>query len=107
MIEMVLSPTLICGILSLGSAIYATVAGDTKRSILSLWFAGLSVGGLYLSWGAEFLAVLQWILSTLVAISFLFYAVMFGEYGAKDPRDWKKGRLTLFFPPFSERSLRW
>lgn len=76
----------ICAGISLAAAAAATFVGDIRRAILALWVAGLGVGGLYLSLGAELLAVIQWIVSTLVSISFVFYAVMFGEYGVPDRR---------------------
>ena len=55
---------------------------DPKQAILSLWVCGLAIGGVYLSLGFEFLAVLQWLLSTAMAISFFFYSLTFGEFGA-------------------------
>ena len=70
-----------CSAITLGAAIVATFSRDGRRAALSLWITGLGAGGLYLSLGAELLAIVQWIVSTLVAISFIFYAVMFGEYG--------------------------
>ena len=59
----------------------ATFVGDVRRAVLALWVASLGVGAIYLTLGAELLAIIQWIVSTLVAISFIFFAVMFGEYG--------------------------
>lgn len=66
---------------TLGSAAFAALAGDIRKAALALWLAGLGSGGLFLSLGAELLAILQWVVSTLVAVSFIFYAVLFGEYG--------------------------
>jgi NADH:ubiquinone oxidoreductase subunit 6 (subunit J) len=43
------------------------------------------IGGLYLALGAETLAIIQWILSTLGVMAFLFHAVMFGEYANPQP----------------------
>ena len=57
-----------------------TVLRQMKQVVLSLWVAGLGVGAIYLTLGAEFLAIIQWIISTLVALSFIFFSVMFGEY---------------------------
>lgn len=68
------------------SAVAATFLTDMRRSTLALWVTGLMVGGLYMTLGAELLAVLQWILSTAIAISFVFFAAMFGEYGQRSPR---------------------
>ena len=70
-----------CSAITLSAAVVATFSRDGRRAALSLWITGLGAGGLYLSLGAELLAIVQWIVSTLVAISFIFYAVMFGEYG--------------------------
>lgn len=67
--------------ITLGAVGYATFVGDIRRAVLSLWVAGLGIGAIYLTLGAELLAVVQWIVSTLVAISFVFFSVMFGEYG--------------------------
>lgn len=70
--------------ITLGAVIAATFVGDIRRAVLSLWVAGLGIGAIYLTLGAEVLAVVQWIVSTLVAISFVFFSAMFGEYGPGD-----------------------
>jgi len=70
--------------ITLGAVFLATFANDIRRAVLSLWVAGLGIGALYLTIGAELLAVVQWVVSTLVAISFVFFSVMFGEYNAAD-----------------------
>lgn len=62
------------------AAVVAAFAKSFRLVILALWAAGLGAGGLYLTLGAELLAIVQWIVSTLVALSFVFFAVMFGEY---------------------------
>ena len=67
--------------LTLAAVLVATFVGDIRRAVLALWVAGLGVGAVYLTLGAEVLAVVQWIVSTLVAISFIFFSAMFGEYG--------------------------
>jgi NADH:ubiquinone oxidoreductase subunit 6 (subunit J) len=69
--------------ITIGAVGFATFVGDIRRAVLSLWVAGLGIGAIYLTLGAELLAVVQWIVSTLVAISFVFFSVMFGEYGQK------------------------
>ena len=53
----------------------------------------MGIGAVYLTLGAEFLAIVQWVVSTLVTISFLFFSVMFGEY---HPQVSKKNSKTLF-----------
>jgi NADH:ubiquinone oxidoreductase subunit 6 (subunit J) len=70
--------TWIFAALTVVSATVATFAPDLRRSNLSLWLAGLSAGALYLTLGAELLAIVQWIVSTLVAISLLFFSSMYG-----------------------------
>lgn len=62
------------------AAVVAAFAKSFRLVILALWAAGLGAGGLYLTLGAELLAIVQWIVSTLIALSFVFFAVMFGEY---------------------------
>lgn len=42
------------------------------------------MGCVYLTIGAETLAVIQWLTSTMVAISIFFFTVMFGEYERKE-----------------------
>lgn len=71
--------------LTLVSAGAATFLLDIRRAALSLWLTGLFIGGLYLALGAEVLAMIQWILSTLSVMCFLFHAVMFGEYANPQP----------------------
>jgi NADH:ubiquinone oxidoreductase subunit 6 (subunit J) len=76
---------------------FAALASDMKRAILSLWVAGLAVGGLYLTLGAELLAIVQWIVSTVSAISFFFFSVIFGQYRSTEQgRQWPRmvGAIT-------------
>ena len=73
--------------ITLAAALMATFLFSMKRAILSLWVAGLGVGAVYLTVGAEFLAIIQWIVSTLVTISFIFFSVMFGEYRTSETRN--------------------
>jgi NADH:ubiquinone oxidoreductase subunit 6 (subunit J) len=70
--------TWVFAVLTVLSAAVASFAPDLKRSNLALWLAGLSAGALYLTLGAELLAIVQWIVSTLVAISLLFFSSMYG-----------------------------
>jgi NADH:ubiquinone oxidoreductase subunit 6 (subunit J) len=69
-------------IMTLVAVFLATFVNQTRQAILALWVAGLGIGGLYLTLGAEFLAIIQWIISTLVTIGFIFFAVMFGEFNS-------------------------
>jgi NADH:ubiquinone oxidoreductase subunit 6 (subunit J) len=81
--------------ITLFAVLMATFVNHTRRAILSLWVAGLGVGAMYLTVGAEFLAIIQWIVSTLVTISFVFFAVMFGEYNPSEVKEVKKNDLLL------------
>lgn len=93
------SPVILgCSAVTLVSAVIAVFVGDMRRSILALWVAGLGAGGLFLSLGAELLAMIQWIVSTLMTVSFIFYAVMFGEYGKGDDRPLAKRALSAALP---------
>lgn len=74
----------IFAVITLGAALTAAIAESMRRATLALWVAGLSIGGVYLTLGAETLAIIQWIISTLGAISFVFFSVMFGEYIVPD-----------------------
>jgi NADH:ubiquinone oxidoreductase subunit 6 (subunit J) len=74
--------------LTIASAVAATFLLDIRRAALSLWMTGLLIGGLYLALGAEVLAIIQWIISTLGVMCFLFHAVMFGEYANPQPLSW-------------------
>ncbi len=65
--------------IAIAGAGVATIVTDFRRVVLALWVAGLAVGAFYLTLGSEFLAIVQWLVSTLVAIAFLFFSVLFGE----------------------------
>ena len=81
---------------SLAAAAVATFTQNMKTAILALWVAGLGVGCIYLTLEAEFLAVIQWIVSTLLTITFVFFAVMFGEYNPS-PRNRSKYEFIRIF----------
>lgn len=81
--------------ITLSAVLMATFVNHMRRAILALWVAGLGVGAMYLTVGAEFLAIIQWIISTLVTISFVFFSVMFGEYNAPKEKEQKKNRWIL------------
>lgn len=68
-----------CGIIALISAFCAAGFSDTRRAVLALWLSGVSVGGVFLFFQIELLAVTQWIVSTLIAMGFLFYERIFRE----------------------------
>ncbi len=73
------------GAMTLAAVLMATLESQLKRAILVLWAASIGVGALYLTVGAEFLAVIQWIVATVVAIAFTFFSVLFGEYHPVQP----------------------
>jgi NADH:ubiquinone oxidoreductase subunit 6 (subunit J) len=83
--------------IAFGAALVATILPDMRRASLALWVVGLGVGAVYLTVGAELLAVIQWILSTVIAVSLVFFSVMFGEYGAKREKPDKRaiGRIAM------------
>lgn len=71
-------------IITIVSGACAVMAPTLRTTALSLWICGLGVGSLFLGMGAEYIAVAQWILSTLVSVSFVFYSVLFGEVKKKE-----------------------
>lgn len=73
----------ICGIVALLAAFLACIIRSSRNAGLALWCCGMSIGAMYLSLGFELLAIIQWIISTLVGISFIFYAVLFGPKPGK------------------------
>ena len=81
------------GLLALAAVLYATGVAHVRKAILSLWVASLCVGGVYLTLGAELLAILQWVISTLVAMSLIFFSTLFGEYS--DPGEAERERSTV------------
>jgi NADH:ubiquinone oxidoreductase subunit 6 (subunit J) len=83
------------GAVTLGAAAWAALAPDIRRAVLALWVAGLAAGGLYLTLGSELLAIVQWIVSTVTAISFLFFSVVFGQFRAVErPGRWARTGLA-------------
>lgn len=85
----------ICSGLAIGSGVLASLSSNMRRVALSLWVCGLSTGGIFLSLGAEFIAVFQWIVSTLIGISFVFYLVLFGS--EKTEWRWSQVAPSLVF----------
>jgi NADH-quinone oxidoreductase subunit J len=83
-------------VLALLSAAFATLSQNLKYSILCLWITGLGIGAIFLTINAEFLGIIQWIISTLVAISFIFFAVMFGDFGSNERRQRRPIYLSVW-----------
>ena len=86
----------VCGLVMAVGAALAALVPDVRRAALSLWIAGLGAGGIYLSIGAETLAIIQWILSTLVTIAIVFFSVMFGEYRGNEKAHVLKRKEWLY-----------
>ncbi len=81
--------------ITLSAALIATFVRHMRRAILALWVASLGIGALYLTIGAEFLAIVQWVMSTLTTISFIFFSVLFGEYNTPPGRAGRKDMLRI------------
>jgi NADH:ubiquinone oxidoreductase subunit 6 (subunit J) len=88
----------LCCSITLIGAILATFAGDLRVSILALWVAGLGTGGVLLSLGAELLAVVQWIVSTLITLGLLIYGISYGEHGVSDTRPRAQRGVSAILP---------
>lgn len=84
--------------ITLAAALVATFTQNMRSAILALWVAGLGVGAVYLTIEAEFLAIVQWMVSTLLTITFVFFAVMFGEY---NPIKKRRSRYEILLVIFS------
>ena len=95
----------VCSAICLAGALVATFAGDLRVSILAFWITGLGAGGVELSLGGELMAVVQWILTTLVSISLLFHSITYGEYGVKDERPVSRRAAAAVFPVLLGASL--
>ena len=52
---------------------------NERSGIVSLWGCGLGVGGIFLSFEVEFLAILTWCVSSVVAAMLLYLVALFGE----------------------------
>ncbi len=90
--------------ITLAAVFIAAFVTNMRLAILALWVAGLGVGAVYLTLGAELLAIVQWIVSTLVTIAFIFFAVMFGEYRdsqEKDSEGSQKSKTKIVFTTLS------
>jgi NADH:ubiquinone oxidoreductase subunit 6 (subunit J) len=82
----------------LGAVFVAAFVSDMRRAALALWVASLATGGLYLTLGAELLAVIQWIVGTLIALSLVFFSAMFGDYGARAEKWSLRSAARVFMP---------
>jgi NADH:ubiquinone oxidoreductase subunit 6 (subunit J) len=83
-----------CGIVF---ATMAVLSQRLRRSAFFIWLCGLSVGAVFLCYGAEFLAFVQWAISTLIASVFIFYSMIFGEVAPTRVEKNKLRALVLLF----------
>src|SRR3989344_6991442 len=79
---------------AIGAAVISAIIDSLRSAALFLWLCGIAMGGIYLSFGAEYLAFVQWVLSTITALSFVFYSVLFGEEKEPEKR-WGWTTLSL------------
>jgi NADH:ubiquinone oxidoreductase subunit 6 (subunit J) len=78
-------------------ALLAVFSRNMQRSILALWMMGISLSGFFLLEGVGFLAVLQGFVSTGMALSLVFFSLLFGEWKVlKEPESLKQ-RMRLVF----------
>jgi len=68
------------GMVTLISAVVAAFSNRIRRAGIALWLAGMGSGGLFLALGAEYLGVLQWLVTTITAIGFGLFSVLFGDF---------------------------
>lgn len=64
----------------LASALAVAILKNSRKSIVALWLTGLATGSLMLKMGAEVLALVQWMSSTVLAITLIYFANLFGEF---------------------------
>ncbi|HCM40693.1 MAG TPA: hypothetical protein DIS93_12085 [Bdellovibrionales bacterium] len=83
----------IFAIVLVSASVFATFSKSIRSSILALWICGLGAGAFYLTIGTELLAIIQWIVATVIAISFVFFAVTFGEYSKTETRPGHRSKL--------------
>ncbi|MGE4107421.1 MAG: NADH-quinone oxidoreductase subunit J [Bacteriovoracia bacterium] len=67
------------GILAVAAALVAAMAANYRLALFSLWVCGMALGASFLATGSEFLAVSQWVITSVCAVVFLFYVVLFGS----------------------------
>lgn len=84
----------------------ATTVRDMRRAALAVWVAGLGVGSVEMSLGAEVLAVTQWVLSSVALVVFVLFAVTFGEYGLAK-KESSKPHSVEGMPAIEGRLWRW
>lgn len=67
------------GIFCIGFATLAVVSVRVIYCGIALWLCGITLGAIYLHMGAEFLAIVQWLLSTLLCMALVFHAILLGD----------------------------
>jgi NADH:ubiquinone oxidoreductase subunit 6 (subunit J) len=69
---------IISAVIAVFGALAAALTSDVRSSGLAIWVCGVAMGSIFLATGSEFVAVVQWISSTLIALGFVLYSVAFG-----------------------------
>ncbi|OFZ79916.1 MAG: hypothetical protein A2583_06545 [Bdellovibrionales bacterium RIFOXYD1_FULL_53_11] len=87
-----------CGGVAMAAALLAMFAPGMRLVAMALWCVGAAVAGIFLVLGAEFLAIIQVIISTMVALSHVFYSSTFGEYEKEDTRTPGNRVVSLILP---------
>lgn len=85
----------LCTVVCLGSALLVTFSSHRQRVGISLWLCGMSAGGMFLSVGAEFIAMIQWTLSTVLGMLYLFYSSLFLPSEKKSSSTWVMSVVIL------------
>ncbi len=80
---------------TLSAALFAVFERNIRRATLAVWLAGLGAGAIAMTLGAETLAIVQWVVSTLVALSFLFFVAMLGEDGETRGRPMSRREIGM------------
>jgi len=75
-------------------AVMACAGLSSKRTICFLWLCGLGVGGIFLSLGAEFLALVQWMTATLL-LMVMSYLSMLLKDGETQTKRMKRTRVFV------------
>ncbi|MEK7399909.1 MAG: NADH-quinone oxidoreductase subunit J [Candidatus Poribacteria bacterium] len=70
---------LVLGMVVVVTAVCAVFLNNIYKAVTALWGTGVAVGFVYILYGAETLAIVQWITSTLVTGAFIIAAALSGE----------------------------
>lgn len=67
---------------ALSVALVGVVLRSVRASLICVWASAFFAGAAFLALGAEFLAIVQWIVSSVCTLGFLFFELMFGNENA-------------------------